>query len=179
MSAAPTPLIRRAVIPYLDNNGFEKYTMNEYDGDVRVFFGFTLPNEKIGLRGDGMYVFIVDLSKRLPTGEKLGESEGFRMSIPGVARFPEGFDAARMVNELNSSPDLTGKFTSSEDYRFLNFRLETIVPKGSATPEHVGVALEIVMNTSVWLSSMVRDMDLNADDWEIEDLLSTWPGRQI
>lgn len=176
MAPAPTPLFRRAVIPYLDDSGFENYMMDEYDGDARVSFGFALPNETIGIaKNGGMYVFVTDLSKRLPTDEKLRESEGFRMSVPGVAWFPEGFDAARMVNGLNSSRELHGTFTASEEFGFLNFELKTIVPKGSAAPEHVEVAFEIVMNTAVWLFRMLRDMDLNADDWEIGDLLNAWP----
>lgn len=164
MVAAPTPLLNRAVIPCLRN-----YGVYEHEGDVGVFFRIMVSDEK------DMTVFFRDLSKRMLASERLRASEGFRTTIPDAAAFPAGFDAARMVNKLNANPAMIGAFTADEDYGWLGFALETLVPKDSAAPEHVKIAMEIVVNTAIWLYGAVEEIDLSADDWDIEDILSAWP----
>lgn len=164
MSAAPTSLLRRAVAPCLDD-----YGVYGHDGDLGVFSGFRLDKEK------DMYIFFRDLSKRMANIEKLRMLEGFKVSIPRVADFPAGFDAVRMVNKLNSAPAAVGAFTADEYYGWLGFTLETIAPKNSASPEHVKIAIEITVQSAIWLHDLVKEIDLTADDWDIEDILSALP----
>ena len=168
MNITPISVLRRAVIPCLDERG-AFHSVYGHDGDIGVFSGFKLDN------GKDMYIFFRDLSKRMANIEMLRMSEGFKVSIPRVADFPAGFDAARMVNELNSAPSMIGAFTADEYYGWLGFTLETIVPKNSASPEHVKIAIGITVNAAMWLHDVVKVIDLTADDWDIEDILSVLP----
>ena len=142
-----TPVLYHSAVQFLGQKGIDFHDMGG-----AVCFYVAVSDEK------DLSIIIIDLGERMATGE------GFKMVIPDIAAFPAGFDAAWMVNKLNSREDMIGRFIVAED-RSMRFALETVFPEdGGDGPEQVEVALDRSMDAVMGYYALVAEAANGAGD---------------
>ena len=119
-------------------------------------------------------LILTDISELILFGD------GFKIVIPDVVAFPEGFrDSSMMalVSRLNWRDNIVGKFKVAAD-RSLRYELETVFPEGKADPDQVGVAIACAVDAIVEFHIVIAeagerdDEPPDADDWDIGDILN-------